>query len=89
MKRKAVVVAGEVFDLGLKGLEEALTEGRTMTLDVAGNTWQVGVLRQERALCLHWMGLTYFAGCTWQRFVLLGFRWPPVKRLSCFACFES
>lgn len=86
--RKEVVVAGRVFDLGLKGLDDAITEGerdgQTMELQVGPTVFQVGVLRQDRAFCLHWTGMTNFQNIIWMRFVVLGPWWPPVKSLSCF-----
>jgi len=88
MERKEVVVAGKVFNLGLKGLDNALSEGegegQTMTLEVGYTVFQVGVLRQERAFCLHWTGMTNIRNIIWQRFVVLWLQWPPVKALSCF-----
>lgn len=88
MERKEVVVAGKVFNLGLKGLDNALSEGerdgRTMTLEVGTTIFQVGVLRQESAFCLHWIGTTNTRNVIWQRFVVLRLQWPPVKALSCF-----
>ena len=89
MERKEVIVAGKVFDLGLEGLDDAIKEGerdgQTMELEVAGRVFQVGVLRQDRALCLHWTGMTNLQNVIWMRFVVLGPWWPPVKVLSCFS----
>jgi len=52
--RKEIIVAGEVFDLGLKGLEEATEScrvvGQEMELEVAGRIFQVGVSTQDKAL---------------------------------------
>jgi len=70
------VVTGKVFDLGLKGLDDAIREGerdgQTMELEVADRVFQVGVLRQDRALCLHWTGMTNLQNVIWMRFVALG-----------------
>ena len=93
MKQKCVLVAGKVFDLGLKGLDEAIREGErdghAMELEVAGQVFQVGVLRQDRALCLHWTGMTNLQNVMWMRFVTLGPWWPPVKVLSCYSLKEE
>ena len=89
MERKEVIVAGKVFDLGLKGLDEAIAEGRrsgqTIELQVDSTVFQVGVLRQERAFCLHWTGMTNLQNVIWMRFVAFRLRWPPVQSLSCFS----
>lgn len=89
MERNEVVVAGKVFDLGLKGLGEAITEGRrsgqTMELQVGPTVFQVGVISQESAFVLHWTGMTNLGNIIWMRFVALGPWWPPVKSLSCFS----
>jgi len=46
LERKEVVVAGKAFDLGLKGLDDAITEGerdgRSMELEVAGRVFPGG-----------------------------------------------
>lgn len=84
MYRKEVMVAGKVFDLGLKGLADAIKEGRQVELEVNHTVFQVGVLRKERAFALHWTGMTNVPNCLWQRFVVLRWRWPVVKTLSCF-----
>jgi len=86
--RKEVIVAGKVFDLGLKGLADAVAEGeragQTVTLAVGARVFQVAVSRQERALILHWTGMTNSRNIVWMRFTALKLEWPPVKALSCF-----
>ena len=91
MRRKEVIVADKVFNLGLKGLEE-VTEfcrrvGQEMEIDVAGTVFNVGYSSQDRAVILHWTGETCLRNIVWMRFVALRFRWPPVKVLSCFTYF--
>jgi len=93
MERKEVFVDGKVYDLGLKGMDDAISaeksEGRTMELKVGPTVFQVGVLRQERAVALHWTGMTNVRNIVWQRFVVLRPRRPFVKALSCFANSEE
>ncbi len=88
MIRKEIIVEAKVFDLGLKGLEEATEScrvvGQTMELEVAGRIFQVGVSFQERALVFHETGETCLRNIVWMRFVAVGLWWPPVKVLSCF-----
>jgi len=91
MRRKEVIVADKVFNLGLKGLEE-VTEpcrrvGQEMEIDVAGTVFNVGFSSEEKALILHWTGETVLSNIVWMRFVALRLRWPPVKVLSCFTYF--
>lgn len=90
MERKEIVVASKVFDLGLKGLDDAIIEGerdgQTMELQVGPTVFQVGYSHQERAFILHWTGMTNVRNVTWQRFVAFKLQWPPVKSLSCFSC---
>ncbi|KKL84570.1 hypothetical protein LCGC14_1963400 [marine sediment metagenome] len=91
MMRKEVIVADKVFDLGLKGLEEATESCQRVhqeyELEVEGTVFQVGVSRQERAIILHWTGLTVLSNIVWMRFVVLRPRRPFVKTLSCFTYF--
>lgn len=93
MERQEVFIDGKVYDLGLKGLDDAISvgesEGRTMELEVGPTVFQVGVLRQERAFALHWTGITNTRNVIWQRFVVLQTRWPFVKALSCFTNSEE
>ena len=88
MKRKEVVVAGKVFNLGLKELDEAVTEekrnGQTLDLDIGLTVFQMGVSRPDKAVILHWVGMTSFNNVIWQRFVFVGLRRPPVRSVSCF-----
>jgi len=88
MIRKEIVVAGKVFDLGIKGLEEATEScrrvGQEYEIEVEGTVFQVGVDRQERAVILHWTGLTVLANIIWMRFLVLMPRRPFVKNLTCF-----
>lgn len=58
--------------------------GQMMELEVGPTVFQVGVLRQDRAFCLHWTGMTNVRNVIWMRFVAFRLRWPPVKSLSCF-----
>ena len=91
MMRKEIIVADKVFNLGLKGLEEATEScrrvGQEYEIEVEGTVFQVGVSRQERAVILHWTGETCLRNIVWMRFVALRFRWPPVKVLNCFTYF--
>ena len=91
MRRKEIIVADKVFDLGLKGLEEAAKScrrvGQEMEIDVAGTVFNVGYSKQEKAVILHWTGETCLRNIVWMRFVALRLRWPPVKVLSCFTYF--
>ena len=91
MRRKEVIVADKVFNLGLKGLEEVTEScrrvGQEMEIDVAGTVFNVGYSSQDRAVILHWTGETCLRNIVWMRFVALRFRWPPVKVLSCFTYF--
>ena len=91
MRRKEVIVADKVFNLGLKGLEEVTEScrrvGQEMEIDVAGTVFNVGYSSQDRAVILHWTGETCLRNIVWMRFVALRLRWPPVKVLSCFTYF--
>ena len=91
MIRKEIVVAGKAFDLGLKGLEEAIEScrrvGRDVEIEVDGTVFQVGVSRQERAIILHLTGQTTLRNIVWMRFVVLRLRRPLVKTLTCFTYF--
>lgn len=88
MERKEVVVAGKTFDLGLKGLDDEITDGwqsnRTMELPVGPQVFQVGYSRQDTAFILHWTGMTNIRNIMWMRFVVFRLRWPPMQSLSCF-----
>ena len=91
MRRKEIIVADKVFNLGLKGLEEATEScrrvGQEMEIDVAGTVFSVGYSSEEKAVILHWTGATFLSNIVWMRLVALRFRWPPVKALSCFTYF--
>jgi len=91
MMRKEVIVADKVFNLGLKGLEEATESCQRVhqeyELEVEGTVFQFGVSRKERAIILHWTGLTVLSNIIWMRFVVLRPRRPFVKTLSCFTYF--
>ena len=91
MRRKEVIVADKVFNLGLKGLEEVTEScrrvGQEMEIDVAGTVFNVGYSSQDRAVILHWTGETCLRNIVWMRFVALRLRWPPVKVLNCFTYF--
>ena len=91
MRRKEIIVANKVFDLGLKGLEEATEScrrvGREMEIDVGDTVFNMGYSKQEKAVILHWTGETLLSNIVWMRFVALRFRWPPVKVLNCFTYF--
>ena len=88
MRRKQVLVAGKVFELGADDMAEAMDpeKGKTITLDldVGPTVFQVGVSRSDRAVILHWAGMTNISNIIWQRFVVLGLQWPPVRSMSCF-----
>jgi len=91
MMRKEIIVANKVFDLGLKGLEEATEScrraGQEMEIDVAGTVFNVGYASEEKAVILHWTGETALSNIVWMRFVALRLRRPFVKTLSCFTYF--
>ena len=93
MGKKVVLLPRKVYDLGLKEMSDAISagesEGRTMEIEVDLTVFQVGVIRQERAVALHWTGMTNLRNIVWQRFVLLRFRWPPVQSLSYFTDSEE
>ncbi len=88
MERKEVIVAGETFNLGLKGLEEAVAResngNRVFQLEVDTTIFQVGVSRLDKAFVLHWVGRTNLGNVVWMRFVYFRLGWPPVKSVSCF-----
>jgi len=91
MRRKEIIVADKIFNLGLKGLEEATEScrrvGYQMDIEVSGTVFSVGYSSEERAVILHWTGETILRNIVWMRFVALRLRWPPVKVLSCFTYF--
>lgn len=62
MRRKEVLVAGKVFDLGADEAIEALDpengKNVTLDLDVGATVFQVGVSRPDKAVILHWIGMT-------------------------------
>ena len=93
MKRKEVVVAGITFNLGLKELDEAVTEeakrGLTLELDIGTTVFQTGISRPDKAFILHWTGDTNFSNITWQHFIGFGLQWPPVRSVSCFTFREE
>ncbi len=88
MKRKEVLVAGKVFDLGVDDVAEAMDpeKGKTVTLDldVGPTVFQVGVSRPDKAVILHWVGMTNIRNIMWQRFIVIRFQWPPIQSISCF-----
>lgn len=88
MGKKLVFLREDISELSLEGVNNAISaeaeEGRAIDIDVGPTVFQVGVLRQERAVALHWTGMTNFRNIVWQRFVLLRLRWPPVMTLSYF-----
>lgn len=88
MKRKEVVVAGKVFNLGLKEFEEAVTEekknGTMLDLDIGLTIFQMWGSWLDKAVVLHWVGMTNMSNVIWQRFVFLKLQWPPVRNVSCF-----
>ena len=80
MKRKQVVVANQVFDLGLQSFEESVAnrDGKwpMLELEVCGTVFQVGVSRLDKAVMLNWWGITNIRNIIWTRFVFLMPRWP-------------
>jgi len=90
MKRKEVVVAGKVFNLGLKEFDEAVTEeakrGLNLELDIGLTIFQMGVSRPDKAVILHWVGETNISNIIWQRFVVFKLQWLPVRSVSCYSC---
>jgi len=93
MKRKEVVVAGKVFNLGLKEFDEAVTEeakrGLNLELDIGPTVFQMGVSRSDKAVILHWVGETNISNIIWQRFVVFGLRRPPIRSVSCYSFREE
>ena len=87
MKRKEVVIAGKIFNLGLKELDEAVSEeakrGLTLELDIGPTVFQVGVSQPDKAIILHWTGETNYSNVIWERFVGFQLQWPPVRTVSC------
>jgi len=88
VRRKEVLVAGKVFDLGVDDVAEAMNpeKGKTVTLDldVGPTVFQVGVSRPDKAVILHWTGMTNLRNIIWQRFVVVRSQWPPIQSISCF-----
>lgn len=88
MIRKEVVVGNQVFDLGLKEIEETVANrsGKlpTMELEVDGTIFQWGFVSNEQSFMLNWWGLTNYRNIVWTRFVFLRFAWPPIKALTLF-----
>lgn len=93
MKRKEVVVAGKVFNLGLKEFDEAVTEeakrGLNLELDIGLTIFQMGVSRPDKAVILHWVGETNISNIIWQRFVVFKLQWPPIRIVSCYSFREE
>lgn len=93
MGKKLVVLRGDISGLSSKGVNDAISaeaeKGRAIDIDVGPTVFQMGVLRQERAVALHWTGMTSFRNIIFQRFVLLRLRWPPVMTLSYFSNWEE
>ena len=81
MRRKEVLVAGKVFNLDMDPEKEKTI---TLDLDVGPTVFQVGVSRPDKAVILHWSGMTNLGNIMWQRFVVLRFQWPPIESISCF-----
>jgi len=88
MQRKEVVVGNQVFDLGLKGLEESVAnrDGKLpmMEFEVGDTVFQVGYCVEEKTVTLNWWGLTNVRNIVWTRFVILRLRWPFIKKVECF-----
>jgi len=88
VRRKEVLVAGKVFELGADDMAEAMDpeKGKTVTLDldVGPTIFQVGVSRPDKAVILHWVGMTNIRNIQWQRFIVMRFQWPPIQSISCF-----
>jgi len=93
MKRKEVCVAGKVFNLGLKELDEAVTEeakrGLNLELDIGPTVFQVGVSQADKAVILHWTGETNFSNIIWEHFIGFGLQWPPIRSIACFTFKEE
>ena len=91
MMRKEIIIEGKVFDLGLKGLEEATKSCRLVhqefEIEVEGTVFQMGFVRDERAIILHWTGQTILRNIIWMRFLALRLRRPFIKNLTCFTYF--
>ena len=88
MKRKEVVVGNQVFDLGMKELEESVANKNgqwpTMELEVGDRVFQVGVLREEKTIVFNWWGMTEIINVVWTRFVFLRLGWPLFRKVECF-----
>ncbi|MBA7607955.1 hypothetical protein ES703_15125 [subsurface metagenome] len=93
MKQKCVVVAGKTFNLGLKELDEAVTEeakrGLTLELNVGTTIFQTGISRPDKAFILHWTGETDISNVLFERFVGFGLQWPPIRSVACFTFREG
>lgn len=88
MRRKEVVLGGKVYDLGLKGFDEAVSQerqrGQLFDLEVSPAAFQCRVSLPDNAFILHWVGRTSLANIIWSRFVAFRLNWPPVRSISCF-----
>lgn len=88
MKRVAVLVANDVFDKGVAGLENAVanTDGKKQTwvLDVGPTIMQVGYDGPGKAVCLNWWGNTNYSNIVWTKFVFFNLSLHPVKSVECF-----
>jgi hypothetical protein len=88
MKRQEVVIGNQVFNLGIKEIEESVANKKgklpTMELEVGDMIFTVGYLGEEKAVALNWWGLTNMRNIVWTRFVFLRFAWPPIKKISAF-----
>jgi len=93
MKRKEVLAAGKLFNLGLKELDEAVTEeakrGLTLELDIGTTVFQTGISRPDKAFILHWTSETDISNIIFERFVGFGLQWPPIKSITCFTFREE
>jgi hypothetical protein len=89
MRRREVVVGDTAFDLGVEGLEkevaELATRGSTLELEVGPTVFNVGYLREEKAIAFNWWAETDVQNIRWTRFVFLRWRWPPMKKVCAFA----
>lgn len=89
MWHRKVVVDRQVFSLGLKEFEESVANEHgqwpTVELQVGDKVFLVGTNTKDRALLLHWCGLTSVPNILWFRFIIFRLRRPLVKKVECFS----
>jgi len=88
MRVKEVVVGNQVFNLGMKELEESVANKNgqwpTMELEVGDTIFQCGLVSGEKAIVFNWWGVTEVMNVVWTRFVFLRLGWPLFRKVECF-----